>query len=330
MKRLLYAAMFLVCFGGAAFSADVVYNERLANGGVAVSNNYDLDLSKNKVDILSFQAIYTTDTFNVTGFTDGRRSTGTITVVTNTALTGAVLTIANRTYTQGIDWQVGAASSNTALNIFNAIRKTDYSGLGNIINFSTNAVNSTVIFATAAVSGIDYVMTSSTPTALQVTGISSSTITNINYLYSTIDSTQSYPVGAGLLLTTVTGTPPTGLTATVTYYAMPYDSGHIRLSLSSTGAVAGLFIKLTQGGVDKGVFNLTPKNLIGTGYIVWQVSNDGINYNNANISSATITGNGSSMWDFGYANFEYIRAKFTAATLSTYNLIINGYGKKIQ
>ncbi len=166
----------------AAHAATIVYNAALVNEtALAYNNTYSLDLQSIGITSLSAQAIYSSATVAAQTFQDGTQSTGSFSVVTNTALvaasatnnitvldntalTGASLILPGYVLQQGIDWSVMDVASNTAASIRTALLTVP--GLK-----ATRAAGSSIVYTTAPATGSYYnswPLVSSTPTALSV------------------------------------------------------------------------------------------------------------------------------------------------------------------
>lgn len=157
----------------------IVYNANLVNEtALAHDNTYVLDLQNNGVNSLSAQATYSSATITSASFGDGRQSTGSITVlsyaalvaapavdsitvVSNTGLTGASLYLPGYVLAEGVDWRTQSTTSGTAESLRLAMAQ---------IPFLSVSRAGSVLYATAPAgsyyNGLQ--MVSSTPTALTV------------------------------------------------------------------------------------------------------------------------------------------------------------------
>jgi hypothetical protein len=209
-RPLAFVAMIFAATG--AIAGNPVYTGYLADEtGLAYSKNYDVDLNNQgggAVNELSMQATYSSTTLTTVAFTDGSKSTATITVTTNANLgvnlatnsvtfgsdaalaaqpAHATITIANNSalsgayfvfngamFIEGRDWFKGATSSATAISAASAL-----AGAPKIVVSTAGA--GTVISATATLAGLvgnTYTLLSSTPTALSLSGTNFSGGTN--------------------------------------------------------------------------------------------------------------------------------------------------------
>lgn len=173
-----------------------VYTGDLINAAVCADSTTAVDLNSYQVGYLSFQTIASSGIYSASTFTDGRASTGsitvasntdftiraatnaitiaatsalapskasnTITIASNTALTGAVLTVNGTQLIEGRDWTKQSTATGTAANLKNLL--DTFPGMD-------ASTASSVVYTTAAVAGVggnSFTMTSSTPAALTV------------------------------------------------------------------------------------------------------------------------------------------------------------------
>ena len=157
----------------------IVYNAALVNEtALSHDNTYPLDLLATGIGSLSAQATYSSATVPSVTFGDGAQATGgitvlnyaalvsaraadNVTVVTNTGLTGATLSLPGSVLREGIEWAVGSTPTNTAISLAAALAR--------VPRLSVSRVG-TVIFTTATAGSYNnsLQMESSTPTALTV------------------------------------------------------------------------------------------------------------------------------------------------------------------
>ena len=196
-----YAAVALAAVGviaAIAHAANIVYQGNLLqSSGQAYSTTPSLNLNTVGIGALSAQVTYSSANFVASTFVDGQQSTGSFTVVTNTALstatasnyltvnsntglTGLVLTLPGFTFTNGVDWATQDVASDTAKSIATALR------IAGVL--TSQATNSAVIYTTAPTYGTyynSYAMTSSRPIAVSfntatMTGGQDNAIISIN------------------------------------------------------------------------------------------------------------------------------------------------------
>jgi hypothetical protein len=90
LKQSLMASALLLASLGLAFSEQITYQGNLVNeSGLAYNNTYYLDLVGSQIDNLSLQISYSSITAPAINVTDGRKSTGSITVTSYAGLQGA-------------------------------------------------------------------------------------------------------------------------------------------------------------------------------------------------------------------------------------------------
>lgn len=330
MKTRSYFVLFSIIFCSAipSFSASAVYDADLINNeSISYDTTATLDVSG--MDTLAMQAIYSSATITAPTFDDGRKATGTITVLSTSSLTGAHLAIAGYRLDQGEEWTAVGTASGTAKAISDAIVATP--GLNALI---VSTWSSNVVYATAAVVGTaanSYVMASNV-SSITVSGFSNGAASDIDLTNDTI-SVDSPPVpvttGFGAALQVLTGSAPTGLTNGTTYYfiRVPTANNKFKLATTSTGAVAGTAIDITAvtGG---GTFKMLPTAFAGTYSFKWQSSNDNSNWTDLPISAVTYASPGTSMWD-GDIRYKYLRFNLTAGTGGGLNIRVRGFGKRV-
>ncbi len=183
-RRIVGLSLAVLAIAAIARAMVVVYQGPLVNeSGLAYNNTYTLDTLSTHVDYVGAQAVYAKAAPSAVTFTDGQVSTMSltvsgltslttayasdkITIASNSALSGAVLTINGTTLTEGVDWSKAAVSSNTALSLKGAIDRR----FSSIIATSL-ASGASVIFTTSTAAGLfanAYTMSSSTQAALTV------------------------------------------------------------------------------------------------------------------------------------------------------------------
>lgn len=180
-KNIGWYAAGLLALAMVAHAGIIIYNAPLVTEtALAYSTTYPFDLQSNGISALSAQATYSSATVASTSFTDGSQSTGSftilsfagliaapavnhITVVTNTGLTGALITLPGYTFREGIDWKAQSTTSGTAASIKAALAAVPYLA-------TSRGAGSSVVYATATVGSYynSVGMVSSTPTALTI------------------------------------------------------------------------------------------------------------------------------------------------------------------
>lgn len=214
-------------------------------------------------------------------------------------------------------------------------------------NTVTLGTTGSVIGATATVVGPagDYGMTSSSNAALSLTTLVSSTTAGVATGIMTGGTASSYTIngsvinlpGNGLGLAEgvwFSGASLSPLSANTTYFVIPSANGNsVQLSLTSTGAVAGLPIVFTSSAVKTtaDTFTLNVDAITGTPGVQWMASNDNVNWQpylvtpfNIAIGSVTLSSYVSSgtvtNTDFGHYNYGYIGLKVNAPTTGAINV----------
>jgi hypothetical protein len=140
------------------------YSATLADEDISYDKSFVLDITANNLTYASAVATYNDGTPAAATFTDGRISTGniriasltglttgyasnTITILSTSSLSGAMIALPGYVFKQNIDWRVGATTSETAVSLSAALAK---------IPWLTVTVNAAVITITAKVPGSYY------------------------------------------------------------------------------------------------------------------------------------------------------------------------------
>lgn len=182
MKKLLIVVGCLLA-AGSAMAAQTTYSATLVNEtSLGNDTNYEVDPKALGSDSVSAVAAYSSATVSNVTFSMGRVSTGAftianttglttsyatnnITVVSNTGLSGIVITFRGASITEGIDWFTGATSSYTAASLASAMNSRFTSIT------STAPAGSSVIYSTATTAGKaanTWAMSSSDPSKVRV------------------------------------------------------------------------------------------------------------------------------------------------------------------
>jgi hypothetical protein len=106
MKKILMTLLVLSVFVSGGFAANVVYDEALVNGAVAVSTNYVKNLALGKtIDYLSYQATYSTGTFGGIVATTATMSVANDTLVSSaTYASGQAVLLTTTTWVGTLDF----------------------------------------------------------------------------------------------------------------------------------------------------------------------------------------------------------------------------------
>lgn len=197
---------------------------------------------------------------------------------------------------------------------------------GDLINFVNYTATFTKIIDVNTMSNFSIEVVFST--SPQASGISAGN-TAIDVVNDTIYSTVTWGQGQQVLLatTSASNTMPTGLIWGTTYFVIPISDAYFKLSLTSTGAVAGLGVDITATSTSTLAF-VTPLTLsIGAAGLTWDGSNDGTNFATVG-SSCTLTtvGTGIQLRDFGAYAYKFLRLTFSGVTAGSMKLraFING------
>lgn len=323
---------------GLAYDRNAVFAGDMVNEAFTYTQAADLDLVKNDVGKLSIQVVYSTTTYSAATVTDGTVEHDKLTV-SNTNLTGTTIRIAGYSLVHGVDFSTAATTTLVAKNVAAAIKAK--AGLSSIVT-ATNTAN--VVYATATKAGyFNYMTAISSPAASWFYAtFQGGTDSDISVANDTLAEVNTYPNGLALLFVKTAGTVPTGLTDKATYYVSNRIPASFKLSNTSTGSAADLYVNITAttttGG---GTFVLTPIKNTGTHNFKFQKSNDGSNWYDVVIATAananpfTLSANvatpytaSQKFWDIGPVYFRYLRFLFTKGTFGNVNIAVSLSGKK--
>lgn len=273
----------------------------------------------------------------------------------------ASITIAGITLQANIDFFPGGTTTTAATAIANAINSNG------TLNKMVRAQSTTnVVRATSTFTGYltRYDMATSSQAVLTLSGstlvtgtdsdivlnVSSNTAPNQNSVFQLTRSPYISPsnaiykptnwgAGQAVLFTQTSGS-FASLTNNATYYASNITPTSFSLVDTATGAIAGLKLTLsTQTQAGNGTFALTPLAITGTFSLVFQESNDGVNYHQMVVTIGTTTTNAaftyatpfpqtSNLLKFGDLYTRYIRFLFSAPAANrggvNTNIIIRG------
>lgn len=332
LKRLIFVPILTAAalLGPRLALADVInYDADMVNNpSIAYSTTIVLDVSG--MDSLAMQAVYSSTTLSAFSLIDGRKSTGTITVVSTSSLTSARIAVNGCVLDQGSEWTAVSTASGTAKAISDAIVAN---------NCLTGVVVSTwasgVVYTTASAIGTagNSITLFSNTSSITVSGATLSNGAASNFATATDDVTLTAATGMStgtpLLFVTVTGTIPTGLTTATTYYAIVTANNKFKFASSSANALAGTAIDITAL-TGSGTFTATLTAMAGTPSFKWQSSNDNANWVDLSVSSVTFATPytaSTAMWD-GSINYKYLRLNYVAGTGGGVNLRCLGFGKR--
>ena len=125
MKKLFYASMILFLVSTGLYASEAWDFLLLDSSNIVSSANYPLNLYSGRIiDYLSFQAVYSSAAYDTTGFIDGTRSTGTITIVSTTTIAGSTVTINGFNYVEAQHWYKLGCTSDTAKSLYTVLSTT--------------------------------------------------------------------------------------------------------------------------------------------------------------------------------------------------------------
>lgn len=309
-----------------AYASAPVYEANLVdNATLAYSTTAVLDVSA--IDNLAMQAVYSSATISAFSLDDGRKATGTITVLSTSSLTTARLAINGCVLDQGDSWTSVSTASGTAKAISDSIMASSCLSGVVVSTWSSNVIYSTA--STIGTAGNSITLFTNT-SSITISGATLSNGDDSNFSIADDDITTSsahgITTGAPLLFATATGTAPTGLTTGTTYYAIVTANNKFKFATSSANALAGTAINITAL-TGSGTFTATLTAFSGTWSFKWQGSNDNSNWYDLPISAVTYSTPSNSLWD-GPINYRYLRLNFTAGTGGALNLKVRGYGRR--
>lgn len=242
------------------------------------------------------------------------------------------------------DFYPVTSAAQTATNIAAAINASSY-----ISPYVKAAAASSVVYATSTSVGASttYSLYSSTQSGLTIDGtvVSDGQGGATGALRGGSDSAYAYNSGTinipshrlttayPVWLSTTSGFGITGLTGNVTYYTIPVDRDNLKLSATSTGAVAGSYITLLSTSVvGPHTFTLNPQTYsitAGTPTFIWYASNDGSTFTQIpDVSSVTWStpAAGSQLWEFSPAVYRYYRLTITKPGTGGMNISVTANG----
>lgn len=303
---------------------------------IAIDRNYDLDVTQAGIDRLSFVANYSTTTAAVKTFTDGQKSTGTITMST-TSLTGYTVWLNGVRWAAGVDWTPVATTTGCAKALSDAIMASVSSAT------FVSTWTASVVVCTATTVGVNaYEMATSTPFGMRlnlsstarVAAFLNGAVSSVDPAADTIITASNHGYGTGFAVWLGTGgfTTPGNLSNGTTYYAIKVNNNQLKLATTKANAVLGTGIDLTTlaGG---GTFSLNPVVMpatTGSGFR-WQASNDNSTFVDLSVSSITVIPtltSGTTSWDLGTVNYRYYRFKYLTPAQGGANMTLTGNGIK--
>lgn len=334
IKRLILAGLCALGFLAAlpahadvpVYDADLVNNPTLAYSTTVAVNLGDLG-----VDTISLQSIYSTATLSAFSLDDGRKATGTITVISTQSLTTARLVVSGCVFDQGDTWSVGASTAATADSIATAMNASPC--LSGVVT-STRPAPSSVIYSTAVTIGtagnsIALAVYNSTQIAVSGSVFSNGDDSSFSVADDDVTISGGHGISTGypMLFVTVSGTAPTGLTTATTYYAIVTSNSKFKLATSSANALAGTAINISAL-TGSGSFTMTRTAYAGTYSFKYQASNDGTNWSDISGAAVTYSAPGSTITEITLVTYKWLRLNFTAGTGSAMNLRVAAFGRR--
>ncbi len=322
--------------GAFVFQACRDWNYKATTALTAASIKLALALDTDFASIASGSTIYSTSTTpgtNANAIAVTTNNTGTLTVAHATFTGGRnaeVVTVNGYAFRFGVNVASGAAASDSATNLTNAI--------------NAKAVLDGQVTATTATSSVT--LQSNGAGALWNFSLKTSNTAAITVLHPTMvgGTTPSWTLGSKnitiaahgfslalpLLFSTGSAAAISGLTNQTTYYAIPVDANTIQLATSSAQAVLSVGTVLASSSTLTAAKSYTLAPLAwatqtGTGF-KWQVSSDNSTWSDLNISSVTYSIPGSQAWDLGQINFRYLGLNVTGPTSGALNLSVTATG----
>lgn len=248
------------------------------------------------------------------------------------------LTINGVTLTEGINFNANSSSSTMAINISTNINAN--TSLNATVTASTTSLGVVTVKA-IAIGPAPYSIQTSTPGGLIIgTGFPGGASGYIDVVGDsiTLPSPHNFTTGLKVLVsTTGSNSMPSGLISGTTYFAIKLNDYQYKLATSSTNAVAGTAVDITD--ISNGsTFGATPPalSLAANNGFYWEVSNDsttwttltGVTVNGVSVSSVTYSAAGGTTWDFGTLNYHWMRVNYTGPTNGAISLNVRIFGKK--
>jgi hypothetical protein len=264
-----------------------------------------------------------TDTLTVGAatFTGGRNAT--------------VVTVNGYPFKAGVNFAVGAADSNTATNLANAINAR--------ATVSAQVVAAKVDTAKVTVDSLkvgtvsNFSLATSNSSGISKSGVAMTGGTNASWALGSKNITAAahgltlaYPVlyrlGAGAAAIS-------GLTGETTYYAIPVDANTTQLADSSAHAIAGTGIVLASSSTLASAKSYSLLPLAFTAAATtggkWQVSNDNSSW--SDVSASTVSwiaggGAGSTNWNLGLIQYRYLGFNVVGPATGGLTLNVTAFG----
>lgn len=306
--------------------AAVEVDDSYLNTQLAYSESFDFPASNDNANRIGAIVTYTSATPSAFTFTDGRTSSGSITVASTVALSGVYVTIGSYKFCAGVSaiacpksdttyfFAVGASVNATATNLatkIDAVKAT--TGVG------ASASSAVVSLASVGCDGIAYALTTSNAAKLTLGGakMGLGVAATVSKTTDLITAT-SHGLGTAVpMLYTSSGDDAPPLADGTTYYIIPASANTVYLASSAADAKAGTYIDITDVtvGATAHTFTLTPLAITGTPGFKWQASNDGDKFIDLSVSSVTMSaytyGGASTGWDLSWYPYRWLRLNVT-------------------
>jgi hypothetical protein len=341
MKKILVSFSVVMALASMAMAQQLTKTAAHSYGGYLINEagltrnaTYALTLPSYDGKSVGIQVIYSSVTFKSSTFTDGTQSTGSLTVLSTSSLSGVKLVIAGVTLTAGTDFPVGTSVSATASNLAQVINASSCP----LSALMSAAAVGAVVTATVSVVGINYPMTTSNAAKVSLSGAVMTGGTGAYYSAATdIIKVPSHGFTKGLPVLYTQGAAIDGLTTGTTYYVIPIDANNIYLASSSVLAFtlpvtsnSYVGINTQRAQLTANTYTLAPLAISGTPGFYWQGSNDGgLNFFSVNMSSVTMssyTSGGANVgFDFGDYNFNQLYLNVTGPTAGAISLKASAY-----
>jgi hypothetical protein len=309
---------------------------------LAYSKNYDYDLSEVGAGRISAVVNYGSATPVANTFTDGRTSSGTITIASTTSLRGTIMSV------NGIYFQFGPSTDmNTSVYTPVAVGASTGATANNLLTkINANTALAALISGTSSYNVIDLVSKACDGVAYALTTTSAPLVTiggnmGLGSAAKVSKTTDKITITAhgwttGLPVLYEDGGVGTvgGLTTGTTYYVYKVDANTVELASTSAKAVLADVADITAVtiGTTAHTFTLTPLAISGTPSFKWRWSNNGTDFIDVNVTSVTISAYtnpyASVAYDFEEADYRYLRLAVTGPTTGGVYLNTMMYIKK--
>lgn len=339
MKKLLQVALLLL-IPGIVLAGPTISGNFIDRPCQAVSIQDTTEMSP--FNTFSVQAVYMTTTTVGSTIKDGQKSSDNLTVTTGfgPGLAGHTIKINGVTLTfgavqSGVTIATQATAALQAQFISSAIVNS-----GQFTGVITSSYAASIVYATAAVVGVNqYFVESSTTGLTWASGdFTGGFAPDVSLTDDSITKVAPHGFTTGLRVLYASSTVTSGiggLTAGTTYFAIKSSEYIYKLATSSTNAVAGTAIDITSlpGGQ---TYNITPLAFVGGGLASfrWELSNDAVNWmavpsiSSVSASGLTVNTSSTTAWNFGSYGYKWLRMSFLGPTSGCVNLTFPFFGRR--